>query len=52
MSLGSFLGNFSRPEASSFLRSFASILTPERDVLLVALDGCQDSSRVYAFEEC
>lgn len=47
MSLGSSLGNFTRAGASSFLKGFANALVPERDVLLVGLDACQDPSRVY-----
>lgn len=47
MSLGSSIGNFSRADASSFLGQFANILDPGRDYLLIGLDGCQDSSRVY-----
>lgn len=47
MSLGSSIGNFSRADASSFLGHFANILDPGRDYLLIGLDGCQDSSRVY-----
>lgn len=48
MSLGSSIGNFGRADASSFLEHFSKILIPGRDCLLIGLDGCQDSSRVYA----
>lgn len=51
MSLGSSLGNFGRAEASSFLRSFSNVLIPSQDILLIGLDGCQDSFRVYVLHE-
>lgn len=46
MSLGSSVGNFSRPEAASFLKGFADTMIPE-DSLIVAVDGTKDASKVY-----
>ena len=46
MSLGSSIGNFDRIEAAAFLKQIARKLIPS-DNILVAVDGCQDLSRVY-----
>lgn len=46
MSLGSSIGNFSRPDAAAFLRRFAEILQPS-DTLLIGLDGTTDAKKVY-----
>lgn len=40
--LGSSLGNFTRTEASTFLKGFAKVLVNENDALLIGLDACQD----------
>ena len=45
LSLGSSVGNFSRPEAAAFLREFADALQPA-DALLVGIDACKDPDRV------
>lgn len=45
--LGSSLGNFTRTEASTFLKGFAKVLMNENDALLIGLDACQDGERVY-----
>lgn len=47
MTLGSSLGNFTRTEAADFLASFKQILQPS-DYMLVGLDACQDTKRVFA----
>lgn len=47
MWLGSSIGNFSRDEAAMFLRRFTSTLSP-RDMLIVGIDGCQDSEKVFS----
>jgi EasF-like predicted methyltransferase len=44
--LGSSIGNFSRTEAASFLRSFSAVLGPTSK-MLIGLDACQDRDRVY-----
>ena len=46
LSLGSSIGNFARAGAATFLRNFATGLSPN-DILLVGIDGCQDGSKVY-----
>lgn len=46
LSLGSSVGNFSRPDAAAFLKGFAAITTPA-DNILVAIDGTKDPSKVY-----
>ena len=46
MSLGSSIGNFSPTEAADFLKRFADVLGPA-DSLLIGLDACQDSKRIY-----
>lgn len=45
--LGSSLGNFTRTEASTFLKGFAEILVNENDAMLIGLDACQNKERVY-----
>ena len=45
-SMGSSIGNFTPSEAVDFLAQFAAELTPD-DLMLIALDGCQDPDRVY-----
>ena len=44
--MGSSIGNFTPDEAASFIAQFALELRPE-DVMLIALDGCQDADKVY-----
>ena len=39
------VGNFSRDEASDFLKSFADVLSPV-DRMIVGLDACNDPARV------
>ncbi|KAK5165201.1 uncharacterized protein LTR77_009299 [Saxophila tyrrhenica] len=46
LSMGSSIGNFPPSEAVEFLAQFAAELKPQ-DLMLVALDGCQDPDRVY-----
>ena len=46
LSIGSSLGNFTPEEAVPFIAQFASELEPE-DLMIVALDGCQDPEKVY-----
>lgn len=46
LSMGSSIGNFTPGEAVDFIAQFASELGPE-DVMLIALDGCQDADKVY-----
>lgn len=45
-SLGSSIGNFTRDEASDFLKQFADILSPS-DRLLIGVDACQQPEKVY-----
>ncbi len=44
--MGSSIGNFPPSEAVDFLEQFAAELTPQ-DLMLIALDGCQDPDRVF-----
>ena len=46
MWLGSSLGNFTRPEAANFLKSFSKILGGQ-DAMLIGVDACQDKDKVY-----
>ena len=46
LSMGSSIGNFTPDEAVGFVAQFAAELGPD-DLLLIALDGCQDAERVY-----
>lgn len=39
------LGNFHRDDASDFLRTFSSVLSP-RDTMLIGLDSCADPAKV------
>ena len=48
LSLGSSIGNFSRPDAAGFLHNFAEVLKGPHDALLIGLDGCKDHDTVYA----
>ena len=44
--MGSSIGNFTRDDAAKFLSNFATVLTPG-DTLLIGIDACKDSSKVY-----
>lgn len=46
LSMGSSIGNFTPSEAVDFLAQFAAELKPD-DLMLIALDGCQDPDKVY-----
>lgn len=46
LSLGSSIGNFSRSDAARFLKRFSVVLGPDSK-MLIGLDACQDSDRVY-----
>ena len=46
MSMGSSIGNFSRPEAAEFLGRFLKLMTPS-DLMIIGLDGCKDPQKVY-----
>lgn len=46
ISLGSSIGNFTRPGAADFIRGFADCLGND-DVMLVGIDGCQDPVKVH-----
>jgi len=46
MSLGSSIGNFTRPEAADFLKGFSKVLG-KQDTMLIGLDACQDRDKVY-----
>jgi EasF-like predicted methyltransferase len=46
VTMGSSLGNFARESASKFLSDFKSVLRPS-DLILVALDACQQPQRVF-----
>ena len=46
LSLGSSIGNFTRPEAAAFVKQFAEILSPS-DRLLIGVDACQEPEKVY-----
>jgi L-histidine Nalpha-methyltransferase / hercynylcysteine S-oxide synthase len=46
MQLGSSIGNFTRPGAVGFLKSFKEVLTAS-DLMLVGVDACQQPSRVF-----
>ncbi|KAL2011147.1 hypothetical protein VTN00DRAFT_3865 [Thermoascus crustaceus] len=46
MSMGSSVGNFSRPEAAKFLNGFAKLLGPS-DSMLIGLDACKDPDVVF-----
>ncbi|PHH60245.1 hypothetical protein CDD80_1656 [Ophiocordyceps camponoti-rufipedis] len=40
------IGNFDRPDAASFLQSFADLLDPVRDRMLIGLDSCSVPEKV------
>lgn len=46
LSMGSSIGNFTPDEATAFLAQFVAELKPD-DLMLIALDGCQDPDKVY-----
>ena len=46
LSLGSSIGNFTRPEAADFLASFAERLRSE-DIFIIGIDSCKDPEKVY-----
>lgn len=46
LSLGSSIGNFTPQEAVDFIAQFTKELKP-KDLMLVALDGCQDPEKVF-----
>ncbi|EAW14417.1 DUF323 domain protein [Aspergillus clavatus NRRL 1] len=46
MSMGSSIGNFSRPGAAEFLSGFAKLLGPS-DLMIIGLDACTDPDKVY-----
>ena len=46
LSMGSSIGNFTPEEAVDFLAQFAAEIRGD-DMMLIALDGCQDADRVY-----
>ena len=46
LSMGSSIGNFSRPEAAEFLAGFAKTLGPS-DAMIIGLDACKNSERVF-----
>ncbi|EGE82230.2 hypothetical protein BDDG_05173 [Blastomyces dermatitidis ATCC 18188] len=46
LSMGSSIGNFTRPEAAQFLNRFSKMLGPS-DSMLIGIDSCQDPERVY-----
>ncbi|KAL9104046.1 MAG: hypothetical protein Q9163_000943 [Psora crenata] len=44
--MGHSIGNLDRTEAVAFLKSYSTILQP-RDTMIVGLDACQDSDKVF-----
>ncbi|KAL5594168.1 hypothetical protein BROUX41_001213 [Berkeleyomyces rouxiae] len=44
--MGSSIGNFSRSDAASFLRSFREVMQP-KDRMLIGVDACSNPSKVY-----
>lgn len=46
LSLGSSMGNFDREAAAKFLHGFSNLMGLQ-DTMLVGLDACEDSGRVY-----
>ena len=46
MWMGSSIGNFNRNEAAAFLKSYSEVLKPT-DKMLIAIDACQDSEKVF-----
>jgi EasF-like predicted methyltransferase len=46
LSMGSSIGNFTKPDAAQFLNSFASTLQPG-DCLLIGIDACNNPRKVF-----
>jgi EasF-like predicted methyltransferase len=46
LSMGSSIGNFTRPDAAKFLSNFATVLAPG-DTLLIGIDACKSPTKVY-----
>lgn len=46
LSMGSSIGNFQRNDASSFLKSFAEVLSPS-DMFLIAIDATSNPEKIY-----
>lgn len=46
LSMGSSIGNFSRADAAAFLKKLAGTFGAQ-DALLIGLDACQESDKVY-----
>lgn len=46
LSMGSSIGNFTRPEAARFLNQFSKMLGPS-DSMLIGIDSCKDPEKVY-----
>jgi EasF-like predicted methyltransferase len=46
LSMGSSVGNFTKPDAADFLKKFAEVLQPG-DTLLIGIDGCKDPTKVF-----
>ena len=46
LSMGSSIGNFTTDDAAAFIAQIAEVLGP-KDLMLIALDGCQDGEKVY-----
>lgn len=46
LSLGSSIGNFTRPEAAAFVNQFATVLR-SGDTMLIGIDSCQDPEKVF-----
>ncbi|KAF7869743.1 hypothetical protein EAF04_004527 [Stromatinia cepivora] len=46
LSMGSSIGNFQRHDASSFLKSFAEVLSPS-DMFLIAIDATSNPEKIY-----
>lgn len=46
LSMGSSIGNFPRDDAAAFIAQWSAQLGPD-DMMLIGLDGCLDSEKVY-----
>ena len=46
LSLGASIGNFTRPDAATFLASFAAHLQND-DILVLGIDSCKDAKKIY-----
>ncbi|ODH33792.1 hypothetical protein ACO22_03274 [Paracoccidioides brasiliensis] len=46
LSMGSSIGNFTRPEAAQFLKRFSELLGPS-DSMLIGIDSCKDPEKVF-----